>query len=107
MKLRLRPLLRARTQSGARPVVRGSMRTAVVVRMTDTLFSEAVYILRDEPLREKGVSRDALLNQAVSAAEEKARAVLPPGQAPLIHPAAAFLLGAALALLAVWAFGLV
>ena len=46
------------------PRLRGKLRRAVVVQTPDPMFSEAVFILRDEALREPGVSREELLRQA-------------------------------------------
>ena len=64
-------------------------------------------MLREDSLHQKGVTRQELLEQARAAAEGCTDQLLPPGPAPLLHPAAAFLLGAAAALLALWALGLI
>jgi hypothetical protein len=87
------------------PHLRGKLRRAVVVPTPDPMFSEAVFILRDEVLREPGVSRDELLRQAARAAESYTEDALPPQERLSLRPAAAFLLGAACALLALWALG--
>ena len=87
------------------PRLRGKLRRAVVVPTPDPMFSEAVFILRDEALREPGVSRDELLRQAARAAERYTEDALPPPERLSLRPAAAFLLGASAALLALWALG--
>ena len=88
------------------PRLRGKLRRAVVVATPDPLFSEAVFILRDEKLRDPGISRDELLRQASRAAESYTEDALPHMERPGLRPLAAFLLGAAAALLAVWALGM-
>ena len=80
------------------PRLRGKLRRAVVVPTPDLMFSEAVFILRDEVLREPGVSRDELLRQAARAAESYTENALPAPERLSLRPAAAFLLGAACAL---------
>ena len=87
------------------PRLRGKLRRAVVVPTPDPMFSEAVFILRDEALREPGVSRDELLRQAARAAENYTEDALPPPERLSLRPAAAFLLGAAVTLLLLWALG--
>ena len=79
------------------PVLRGKMRTAVVISAPDERFSEAVFVLRDEPLRQSGVSRMALLQQAAAAAEDYTAAALPQSRR-LLRPGVVFLLGATAAL---------
>ena len=88
------------------PRLRGKLRRAVVVPTSDPMFSEAVFILRDDALREPGVSRDELLRQAARAAESYTEDVLPPTERLSLRPAAAFLLGAAVALLVLWIAGI-
>ena len=88
------------------PRLRGKLRRAVVVPTPDPMFSEAVFILRDEKLRDPGLSRDELLRQAVRAAESSTEDALPGTERMSLRPFAAFLLGAACALAAVWALGL-
>jgi len=88
------------------PRLRGKMRRAVVVPSPDALFSEAVFILRDELLREPGLNREELLRQAARAAERCTADALPPRERPALRPTAAFLLGSALTLLLLWALGL-
>ncbi len=103
---KLRGLLLTRPVSCATPRLRGKMRRAVVVPTPDPFFSEAVFILRDESLREPGLSREELLRQATHAAEGYTEAALPPRERVSLRPGAAFLLGSALTLLLLWAIGL-
>lgn len=103
---RLHALLRSRpAPRRAPPRLRGKMRRAIVVPTPDEMFSEAVFILRDDALREPGVSRDELLRQAARAAESYTEDALPPVERLSLRPAAAFLLGAAVALLVLWIAG--
>ena len=89
------------------PRLRGKLRRAVVVQTPDPMFSEAVFILRDEALREPGVSREELLRQAARAAESYTEDALPGLERPSLRPLAAFLLGAAVTLLALWLTGMI
>ena len=88
------------------PRLRGKMRRAVVVPSPDPFFTEAVFILRDEALREPGLTREELLRQASRAAESYTETALPATGRVSLRPGAAFLLGAALTLLLLWATGL-
>ena len=101
-----RLLFRSAPERSAAPVLRGTLRTAVVVKTPDTQFSEAVFVLRGDATQQKGVTRDELLEEAKAAAAGCAERMLPPRGAPVLRPAAAFLLGAAAALLAMWALGI-
>lgn len=85
------------------PRLRGKLRRAVVVPAPDAMFSEAVFILRDETLREAGLSREALLREAAEAAERYTAENLSACERLPLHPAAAFLLGSAVTLLLLWA----
>lgn len=89
------------------PRLRGKMRRVVVVPTPDPMFSEAVFILRDEALREPGVSRDELLRQAERAAESYTEGALPGMERLSLRPLAAFLLGAAVTLLTLWGVGVI
>jgi len=103
---RLRTLLRARpAPRRAPPRLRGKMRRAVVVPTPDEMFSEAVFILRDDALRGPGLNREELLLEAARAAERYTEHALPEREAPGLHPIAWFLLGVAAALVFVWALG--
>ena len=77
-----------------------------MVPTPNALFSEAVFILRDEALRGPAADREALLQEASRAAEGFAESSLPEPERVSLRPGAAFLLGSACALLAVWALGL-
>ena len=105
LRLSRRLLFREDAPGRAAPALRGVLRTAVVVKTPGEQFSEAVFVLRDDAAQPKGVSRAALLEQAKAAAAGYTEQSLPPRRAPLLRPAAAFVLGAAAALLAVWALG--
>ncbi len=98
-------LLFAPSDLPAVPALRGKMRTAVVIPAPDERFAQAVFILRDEPLRESGVSRAALLEQAAQAAEEACAAALP-RQRRRLRPGIFFLLGCAAALALLGLLGL-
>ena len=104
---RVRRLFVARTPCRTVPPrLRGKLRRAVVVPTPGPMFSEAVFILRDEKLRDPGLSRDELLRQAARAAESFTEDALPGTERMSLRPFAAFLLGAACALAAAWALGL-
>lgn len=105
----LRALLFPRPARRAAPALRlrGRLRQAVVVPTPDAVFSEAVFILRDEALREPGLDREALLREAARAAESYTESVLPARERPGLRPAAAFLLGAAATLALLWALGVI
>ena len=106
LKARIRGLLLKRTPVRMTPPrLRGKLRRAVVVPTPDAMFSEAVFILRDEALREPGMSREELLRQASRAAELYTEDVLPARERLNLRPLAAFLLGVAAALLCMWALG--
>ena len=72
------------TAAESRPVLRGNMRRAIVVRTPDDMFAEAVFILRDD--YDPGVSRGELLRQAKSAAEGHAQRALPPRRYTYLPP---------------------
>ena len=58
-----RLLFRVSPERSAAPVLRGTLRTAVVVKTPDTQFSEAVFVLRGDAVQQKGVSREELLEE--------------------------------------------
>ena len=91
------------TAPESRPVLRGNMRRAIVVKTPDDMFSEAVFILRDD--YDPGVSRGELLRQAKSAAEGHAQRALPPRRHTYLPPMAVFVLGASAAVLTLWLCG--
>ena len=103
---RLRTLLRARSARRLTPPrLRGKMRRAVVVPTPDELFTEAVFILRDDALRGPGLNREELLLQATRAAERYTEEALPARERLDLHPIAWFLMGVAAALVFVWCIG--
>ncbi len=102
---RLRALFCAPSRAACAPCLRGKMRRAIVVPAPGELFSEAVFVLRDDALRSPGLDQDALLQEAARAAEGYTGQVLPARPQALLHPLAAYLLGAASALLLAWALG--
>ena len=87
----------------SRPVLRGNMRRAIVIKTPDDMFAEAVFILRDD--YDTGVSRGELLRQAKSAAEGHAQRALPPRRYTYLPPMAVFVLGASAAVLTLWISG--
>lgn len=88
------------------PVIRGNMRQAVVVPAPDTLFTEAVFILKDSALRDSPISSAELLQQAKAAAEGYTARHLPERRRASLPTAAFFIGGAAAAVLLLWATGL-
>ena len=86
----------------ALPVVRGNMRRVIVVEPPDPMFSEAMFILRDDYFQTPGLSRQELLQQAKNAARDYAGAAPPREPQRPIFPTAMsiFALGAAAAILA-------
>lgn len=87
----------------SRPVLRGNMRRAIVIKTPDDMFAEAVFILRDD--YDPGISRGELLRQAKSAAEGHAQRALPPRRYTGLPPMAVFVLGASAAVLTLWISG--
>lgn len=67
-----------KTPRGCSAAIHGTLRQAVVLQSPDPLFSEAVYILKNDT----GLSRSELMEQAKSAAELHCASILP--QAPLL-----------------------
>ena len=89
------------------PVLRGNMRRALVVKPDDPMFAEALFVLRDDALSAPGVSRQELLEQAKSAAEDYTAAALPYRPERALSGAALFLSGAAVSLLILWLCGVI
>lgn len=75
------PRRKARGGAGAlhaaRGAIKGSERRVIVVHPPGGMFSEAVFVLRDDYYSTPGISREALLRQARAAAEEYTRTALP------------------------------
>ena len=91
-------------KEAAAPVIRGNMHRAIVLKAPDDTFAEAIFILREGFMQGEGLSRKELLRQAGEAAalycgRRKSRSVA-------LAPAAIFLMGAASAILTLWAVGL-
>ena len=86
------------------PVIRGNMRRIIVVEPPDPMFSEAMFILRDDYFQTPGLSRQELLQQAQNAARNYVGSAAPPEpRQPVFLPAmSVFALGAAAAILALW-----
>lgn len=84
------------------PPPAGQVQNIVVVKPRDPRFREVIYVLREEPFQECGARREALLQEALSAArQEIGRAAFCPGtglwNAPF-WPALSLLLGSLLVL---------
>ena len=91
------------------PVIRGNMRRIIVVEPPDPMFSEAMFILRDDYFQTPGLSRQELLQQAKNAARNYVGSAAPPEpRQPVFLPAmSVFALGAAAAILALWVGGVI
>lgn len=91
------------------PVIRGNMRRIIVVEPPDPMFSEAMFILRDDYFQTPGLSRQELLQQAQTAARNYVGSAAPPEpRQPVFLPAmSVFALGAAAAILALWVGGVI
>ena len=91
------------------PVVRGNMRRVIVVEPPDPMFSEAMFILRDDYFQTPGLSRQELLRQAQNVAQDFVGRAEPPEPRRTILPTAmsVFALGAAAAILALWIGGVI
>lgn len=91
------------------PVIRGNMRRMLVLEPHGAIFSQAVFVLKDDYFQTPGLSRQELLRQAKTAAEEYIDTVTPSGGSTPLLPSAAsvFVLGAACAVLTMWLAGLI
>lgn len=91
------------------PVIRGNMRRVIVVQPPDPIFSEAMFILRDDYFQSQGISRQELLKQARAAAEGCVEDAMPSVPIRPIFPTAMsiFALGAAAAIFALWLGGVI
>lgn len=67
-----------------RGAIKGNMRNVIVLHPKDGVFTEAVFLLRDDYLSSPGISREELLRQARAAAEEYTRVAMCSGGK---HPA--------------------
>ncbi len=90
------------------PVLRGCMRRMLVIKPPGDIFTEAVFILKDDYFQTPGLSRQELFRQAETAAGVIIDTSLPSGKSTPLFPSAAsvFALGAACAVLALWLTGL-
>ena len=91
-------------ERGEASFIRGSMHRAIVMKAPDDTFAEAVFILKDGFLQGEGVSRKELLRQAGEAASRYCP--VPKKSGTLLSPLLLFMLGAATAIVLVWALGL-
>lgn len=93
------------TEEKTMPLLRGTMHRAIVLKSPNENFSEAIFILSDSFAQREGVSRKELLRQA----GEAAGMYCPPRRKRLLifAPAALFVMGAASAILLLWAFGII
>jgi len=90
------------------PAVRGNMGRVILITPPDPMFSQAMFILRDDYFQTPGLSRQELLTQARSAAEDYVRSELSGREGTILPSAAAlFSLGAASAILALWIGGVI
>ena len=60
----------------APPPPAGQVRNVVVVKPRDPRFREVIYVLREEPFQESGAGREALLQEALSAAQQETGRVI-------------------------------
>lgn len=60
-----------------RGAIKGNMCNVIVVEQPDSMFSSAVFVLREDYFRTQEISREALLQQAKEAAEEYVRKTMP------------------------------
>lgn len=85
--------------------LRGNMHRAIILHCPGEGFSQAVFILKEDFLREEGLSRKELLDQARQAAAVSME--LKPRRSTGLSRAAVFLLGAGAAMMLNWAFALI
>lgn len=91
------------------PVVHGNMRRVIVVHPPDPMFTEAMFILKDDYFQNPGLSRQELLKQAKEAAGDYVEERFPTFRVRPIFPTtmSVFALGAAAAVLAMWVGGII
>lgn len=91
------------------PVVRGNMRRIIVVQPPDPMFTQAMFILRDDYFQTPGLSSQELLRQAREAARDCVDQVMPAAPVRPVFPTAmsVFALGAAAAIFALWLGGVI
>ena len=95
-------LHRSGGREAAPPPPAGQVQNIVVVKPRDPRFREVIYVLREEPFQASGARREALLQEALSAARrETGRAAARPRRrfwTLPIWPALSLLLGSPLVL---------
>jgi hypothetical protein len=91
------------------PVIHGNMRRVIVVHPPDPMFTEAMFILKDDYFQSPGLSRQELLRQAREAASDYVADSFPSVRERPIFPTAVsvFALGAAAAIFAMWIGGFI
>ena len=91
------------------PVVRGNMRRVIVVQPPDPMFTQAMFILRDDYFQTPGLSSQELLKQAREAARDYVDQAVPADPVRPVFPTAMsiFALGAAAAIFALWLGGVI
>ena len=91
------------------PVVRGNMRRIIVVQPPDPMFTQAMFILRDDYFQTPGLSSQELLRQAREAARDCVDQAMPAAPVRPVFPTAmsVFALGAAAAIFALWLGGVI
>jgi len=98
---RLGAILRRPAARAVPPPPAGQVQNIVVVKPRDPRFREVIYVLREEPFQECGARREALLQEALSAARQETGRATCPGaglwNAPF-WPALSLLLGSLLVL---------
>ena len=94
-------------RSSAAPIIRGNMKKVIIMKPKGEIFQEAIFVLRDDFFQRSGVSRQELLMQAKAAADGCIGDGTSAGSRNILPSAfAAFILGAASAILVLWLFGL-
>ena len=91
------------------PVVRGNMRRVIVVQPPDPMFTQAMFILRDDYFQTPGISSQELLKQAREAARDYVDQATPADPVRPVFSTAmsVFALGAAAAIFALWLGGVI
>ena len=85
------------------------MKRALIIKPPGEMFTEAVFVLRDDYFQTPGLSRQELLRQAQNAARDFVGTAAPREPGRPIFPTAMsiFALGAAAAILALWVGGVI
>lgn len=101
--------LKRRGRRESLPVVRGNMRRVIVVQPPDPMFTQAMFVLRDDYFQTPGISSQELLRQAREAARDYVEQAVPADPVRPVFPTAmsVFALGAAAAIFALWLGGVI